>query len=143
MAVNLCRNFFRVIERSLKENGAFLLHTIGSDVSATYTDPWIEKYIFPNGMMPSAKQITKACEGFFSIDDWHNFGRDYDKTIMCWYENFTKNYKSIKVKYDKTFYRMWTYWLLTSAASFRSRSNQLWQILFSIEGSSRKVARFR
>ena len=137
------RNFFEVVRRCLKSDGAFLLHTIGSDISTTSTDPWVEKYIFPNGMMPSAKQITEACEGLFSIADWHNFGTDYDKTIMCWYENFTTNYKLIKEKYDERFYRMWTYWLLISAASFRTKANHLWQILYTAEGSGRKLIGYR
>ena len=137
------KQFFEVVRRCLKKEGAFLLHTIGNDQSTTTADPWINKYIFPNGMMPSPKQITRACEGFFSIDDWHNFGPDYDKTIMCWYQNFTKNYKLLKKKYDERFYRMWTYWLLTSAGSFRARTSHLWQIIFSLEGSGRKLARYR
>jgi len=136
------KTFFKTVNKCLNKDGSFLLHTIGSDISTTHTDPWVEKYIFPNGMMPSPKQITKACEGFFAIDDWHNLDKDYDKTIMCWYENFTKNYKLIKEKYDKRFYRMWTYWLLTSAASFRCRSNRLWQILFSNEGSRKNITTY-
>ena len=119
------------------------MHTIGVDKSYTATDPWINKYIFPNGMVPSSKQITTAMEGLFKIDDWHNFGPDYDKTIMCWYKNFTDHYKSLKHSYDQKFYRMWTYWLLQSAASFRTRSNNLWQILLSKSDSKKLDISFR
>jgi len=137
------REFFEIVRSSLKDNGVFLLHTIGGNESTTTTDPWIEKYIFPNGMMPSASQIAKASEEFFIFDDWQNIGPDYDKTLMCWYENFVNNYGKLKIKYDKQFYRMWTYWLLSSAANFRSRSLQLWQVLFSLEGSERTIKNFR
>ena len=135
--------FFEVVRSCLKEEGAFLLHTIGGNESITTTDPWIEKYIFPNGMMPSAEQIAKASEGIFIFDDWHNIGTHYDKTLMCWHDNFVNNYEKLKDKYDNEFYRMWTYWLLSSAANFRSRSLQLWQVLFSIEGSKRPIQTYR
>ena len=137
------RTYFEVVQHCLKKEGVFLLHTIGVDQSTTSTDPWIEKYIFPNGMMPSSKQITGAIEGLFKIDDWHNFGPDYDKTIMCWHSNFMKHYQSLEHNYDQRFYRMWTYWLLLSAASFRSRSNHLWQILLSQPGSINLSSAFR
>jgi len=135
--------FFEVVRSCLKEEGAFLLHTIGGNESTTTADPWVEKYIFPNGMMPSAEQIAKASEGIFIFDDWHNIGPHYDKTLMCWYDNFVNNYEKLKDKYDNEFYRMWTYWLLSSAANFRSRSLQLWQVLFSIEGSKRPIQNYR
>ena len=54
------RNFFKVIDHCLKDSSLFLLHTIGGNKSVTFLDPWINKSIFPNGMLPSAKQITKA-----------------------------------------------------------------------------------
>jgi len=135
--------FFEVVRSCLKEDGAFLLHTIGGNESTTTADPWVEKYIFPNGMMPSAEQIAKASEGIFIFDDWHNIGPHYDKTLMCWYDNFVNNYEKLKDKYDNEFYRMWTYWLLSSAANFRTRSLQLWQVLFSIEGSKRPIQTHR
>ena len=137
------RTYFEIIHHCLKKEGVFLLHTIGVGQSTTSTDPWVEKYIFPNGMMPSSKQITGAIEGLFKIDDWHNFGPDYDKTIMCWHSNFTKHYQSLKLNYDQRFFRMWTYWLLLSAASFRSGSNHLWQILLSQPGSKNLSSAFR
>jgi len=137
------REFFEIVRSCLKDDGAFLLHTIGGNESTTTTDPWVEKYIFPNGMMPSAEQITKASEGIFIFDDWHNIGPHYDKTLMCWHENFVANYEKLKDKYDNEFYRMWTFWLLSSAANFRSRTLQLWQVLFSLEGSERPIQTYR
>jgi cyclopropane-fatty-acyl-phospholipid synthase len=128
------RTFMKVVHRCLKADGLFLLHTIGGNTSVGSTDPWINKYIFPNSMLPSLKQITSAIEGLFVLEDLHSFGQYYDKTLMAWYDNFTKNWAKLKDAYDNRFYRMWTYYLLSCAGSFRSRRNQLWQIVFSKRG---------
>ncbi len=128
------RDYMKVVHRCLTSDGLFLLHTIAGNTSVNSTDPWINKYIFPNSMLPSAKQITSAAEGVFVLEDWHSFGQYYDKTLMAWYSNFTKNWDKIKDTYDQRFYRMWTYYLLSCAGSFRSRRNQLWQIVFSKKG---------
>jgi len=128
------RLYMEVVDRCLKEGGLFLLHTIGGNVSSTRTDPWIDKYIFPDAMLPSTTQITKAFKGLFVLEDWHNFGTNYDKTLMAWYENFEKHWPELKSKYDERFYRMWKFYLLSSAGSFRSRKNQLWQIVLSKNG---------
>jgi cyclopropane-fatty-acyl-phospholipid synthase len=131
------KNYSRIMEivhRSLKETGRFLLHTIGNKVSSRSTDPWISKYIFPNSLLPSMKQISNAAEGLFVMEDWQNFGAYYDQTLMAWHHNFKKNWDSIKSKYDDSFYRMWEYYLLSSAGSFRARDNQLWQIVFTPKG---------
>jgi len=128
------RTFMKVARRCLKANGLLLLHTIAGNTSVHSTDPWISKYIFPNSMLPSAKQISAASEGILVLEDWHSFGQYYDQTLMAWHQNFTKNWAKIKKMYDDRFYRMWTYYLLSCAASFRSRRNQLWQIVFSRNG---------
>ncbi len=125
------RQFIEIVKHNLKPGGLFLLQTIGSNTSETHIEPWINKYIFPNAMLPSASQISKACEGIFVIEDWHNFGSDYDKTLMTWFENFDHHWPHLKKKYDDQFYRMWKFYLLTSAGSFRARKNQLWQIMLS------------
>lgn len=118
----------------LKDDGLFLLHTIGAAVSRQTNEPWIERYIFPNSMLPSASQIAHAAEKNFIMEDWHNFGADYDKTLMAWYQNFENAWPELADKYGDRFYRMWRFYLLTSAGSFRSRYNQLWQIVFSKQG---------
>jgi len=123
-----------VVKDHLTEDGLFLLHTIGRNRSGTTTDPWISRYIFPNSMLPSARQICAAVEGLFVIEDWHSFGPDYDKTLMCWFQNFSENWDSIKRNYGERFYRMWRYYLLSCAGSFRARQNQLWQIVLSPGG---------
>ncbi|MBI2052461.1 MAG: cyclopropane fatty acyl phospholipid synthase [Candidatus Sungbacteria bacterium] len=129
------RTYMEIMRRCLKDGGFFLLHTIGGNVSTKTTDPWISKYIFPNSMLPSIKQIGKSIEGLFVMEDWHNFGADYDKTLMAWYENFENNWNAIKSNYDERFYRMWKYYLLMCAGSFRTRKNQLWQIVLSKKGA--------
>ncbi len=128
------RRYMRAVHRCLADDGLFLLQTIGANESTTSTDPWIDKYIFPNGMLPSAKQIAASAEGLFVIEDWHNFGADYDKTLMAWHRNFENNWPSLKERYGERFYRMWRYYLLTCAGAFRARRIQLWQIVFSKKG---------
>ena len=128
------RNYMKIVHRSLKDDGLFLLHTIGASKQNFLTDPWIEKYIFPDGFIPSAKRIIKAINGLFIMEDWHNFGADYDKTLMAWYKNFDANWNKLKAKYGDQFYRMWKYYLLCCAGAFRARHNQLWQIVFSKRG---------
>ncbi|MCH7690193.1 MAG: cyclopropane fatty acyl phospholipid synthase [candidate division Zixibacteria bacterium] len=128
------RTFMKVVHRCLDDDGLFLLHTIGEIRSVTVTDPWTEKYIFPGSMLPSTKQLGQATENLFVMEDWHNFGADYDKTLMAWYANFERSWDSIKQNYDDRFFRMWKYFLLSTAGSFRARRNQLWQIVFSKRG---------
>lgn len=128
------RTFFEVVHKCLENDGLFLLHTIGRIKSTKTLDPWTEKYIFPNGMLPSIAQIGLATENLFVMEDWHNFGSDYDKTLRAWYDNFVKNWDHLKSQYSERFFRMWKYYLLTSAASFRTRRNQVWQIVLSKNG---------
>ncbi len=130
------RTYMETVSHLLKEEGLFLLHTIGGNLSQVSVDPWIERYIFPNSMLPSARQITAASEGLFILEDWHNFGADYDKTLMAWHANFVAAWPELCQFYDRRFYRMWCYYLLSCAGSFRARDNQLWQIVFSGTGIS-------
>lgn len=123
-----------VVHKHLNESGIFLLHTIGSNVTSYAGDPWINRYIFPNGMIPSITQIGKAIEPYFVMEDWHNFGAYYDKTLMAWNMNFQTHWNELKSHYNQTFYRMWSYYLLFCAALFRTRQTQLWQIILSKNG---------
>ena len=125
------RTYMKVAARCLADDGIFLLHTIGGNRSVTNTDPWIKKYIFTNSMLPSIKQIADSCEGVFVVEDLHNFGADYDKTLMAWHSNIEKNWKKLSTQYTERFHRMWSYYLLACAGSFRARKNQLWQIVLS------------
>jgi cyclopropane-fatty-acyl-phospholipid synthase len=128
------RTYFSVVRKVLASDGLFLLHTIGRNTSTDANDPWIERYIFPNSMLPSMAQITSASEGLWVTEDWHGLGGDYDRTLMCWYENFERHWSEIAASYGERFRRMWRFWLLSSAAAFRARRNQLWQIVLSPSG---------
>jgi cyclopropane-fatty-acyl-phospholipid synthase len=126
--------FMQVVNRCLKDDGLFLLHTIGNRYSVTYSELWINKYIFPYSMIPSIAQIAKAAEDFFVIEDLHNFGQYYDLTLMAWLKNFEENWHKLKSKYGEKFYRVWKYFLCCCAGSFRARHLQLWQFVFSKNG---------
>lgn len=123
--------FFDSVQHLLADDGLFLLHTIGDYETNNHSDPWLDKYIFPNAKLPSARQIITAAEARFLIEDWHNFGPDYDRTLMAWWDNFDAAWPQLQDKYDERFYRMWKYYLMSCAGFFRSRQGQLWQLVLS------------
>ena len=128
------RNFvayMNAVRSVLKPDGLFLLHTVGSDVTVHHNDPWFDRYIFPNGMLPSIAQIGASIEGRFTMEDWHNFGHDYSRTLVAWYEKFDRDWPEPK---DAVFYRMWKYYLLCSAGQFSARRLQLWQLVLAHQG---------
>lgn len=133
--------FMRVAARCLKPGGLCLLHTIGANVSTRSCDPWITKYIFPNGMLPSIAQIARAAEGILVMEDWHNLGPHYDPTLMAWLENFRSAWPRLKAHYGEAFRRMWEYYLQSCAGAFRARDIQLWQIVFSTPGTAQPRCR--
>jgi len=126
--------YMDVVNRNLDDDGLFLLHTIGSNITTTTTNAWINKYIFPNGMLPSIVQISKAFEGKFVMEDWHNFGAYYYPTLLAWHQNFNQHWDELKSSYDERFRRMWNFYLLYSAGGFKSCILQLWQIVLSKNG---------
>ncbi len=121
--------FFETVRRVLRREGLFLLHTIGKPRTERHYDPWIDRYIFPNGRLPSVVQLARALEGRFAIEDWHNFGPDYDRTLMAWWARFDRAWPRLEAHYGPRFYRMWKYYLHASAGLFRSRRGQLWQLV--------------
>ncbi|WP_438970455.1 cyclopropane fatty acyl phospholipid synthase [Methylophaga sp.] len=123
--------YFDTVNRLLKDSGLFLLHTIGIYKTIHRVDPWIDKYIFRNGKIPSAEQISSALNQRLIIEDWHNFGDDYYLTLMAWWENFDAAWPDISHHYDERFYRMWKYYLHCCAGFFKARQGQLWQIVLS------------
>jgi cyclopropane-fatty-acyl-phospholipid synthase len=128
------KNFCRIVHPCLKDDGLFLLHTIGNVMSQRSGDPWLEKHIFPNGMLPSIKQLGASFEELFVLEDWHSFGAYYDNTLMSWHQNFISHWHELQPKYDEKFFRMWNYYLLSCAGAFRARKMQLWQIVLSKRG---------
>ena len=131
------RTFMDVVRSLLKEDGLFVLHTIGANRTVYSCDPWFDKYIFPNGMLPSIRQIGSAIEHQFIMEDWQNLGTDYEKTLLYWYRNFEKNWQKLKSNYSDRFFRMWRYYLLSMAGGFRARHIQVWQIVLSPLGSTK------
>jgi len=115
----------------LADDGLFLLHTIGRSGHIAGADPWIDKYIFPNGVLPAMRQIVASAQKHFTIEDWHNFGADYDKTLLAWHDNFEKAWPELKEKYGEKFHRRFRYYLLSCAAAFRARDIHLWQIVLT------------
>ncbi len=129
------RRFFEIVRGCLAPDGLALLHSIGRNRSATSADLWVRKYIFPDAMLPSASQLSAAIEGIFVIEDWHNFSADYDRTLLAWYQNFEDGWEQLRERgYDERFRRMWRFYILASAARFRARRNQLWQLVLSERG---------
>jgi len=133
------RTYFEVMERCLKDDGIYLLHTIGMNHSNLPTVIGCShKYIFPNGQFPYYLELMKGTEGLFIMEDWHNFSQDYEKTLVAWRENFRQNWPKIEDQYGKRFYRMWTFYLSFAASIFKSRKGQLWQIVLSKDGLRRE-----
>ncbi|AOP42972.1 cyclopropane fatty acyl phospholipid synthase [Edwardsiella piscicida] len=126
--------YFAVARRNLKDDGLFLLHTIGANHTTPDVDPWINKYIFPNGCLPSLRHIADASEARFVMEDWHNLGADYDRTLMAWQQRFNAAWPQLKANYSARFFRMFNYYLAACAGAFRARDIQLWQVLFSPQG---------
>lgn len=123
--------YFDVVDRNLKPDGLFLLHTIGSKKTDDNVDPWINKYIFPNGCLPSVRHIAVASEPHFVMEDWHNIGADYDTTLMAWQTRFLQSWPEIADNYSERFKRMFIYYLNACAGAFRARDIHLWQVVFS------------
>jgi len=135
------RTYMKTVYRTLKDDGIAFIQTIGENVSTTICNAWTNKYIFPNGMLPPISLLAKAMENLFVMEDWHNFGPDYDKTLMSWYANFEKAWPRLKEKYNERFRRMWHFYLLGSAGTFRSRRSQLWQIVMTKTGTKQPNCR--
>lgn len=128
------KTFFEIVNKCLYDDGIFLLHTIGNNKSIKTLNLWTNKYIFPNGIVPSIAQLGSAIESLFVMEDWHNIGIDYDKTLMAWHQNFINNWEKIKDQHSGRFYKMWVYYLLSSAAAFRARNIHVWQIVLTKKG---------
>lgn len=131
------KNYAKLLNLSrsmIKDDGIFLLHSIGGNISVNFCEPWINKYIFPRGMLPSLKQMGKAFEHRFIVEDWQNFGAYYENTLLSWHRNFNDHWPELKDQYDERFRRMMNYYLLSCAGGFRARSMQLWQFVLTPTG---------
>lgn len=128
------RIFMQVLRRCLADDGLVLLHTIGRNEAGHGTDPWIHKYVFPNGELPTVAQIGRACERLFVVEDLHNFGADYDRTLMAWQQRFEAAWPRFAERLGERLHRQWRYYLLSCAGAFRARDIQLWQWVLSPPG---------
>jgi cyclopropane-fatty-acyl-phospholipid synthase len=125
------REYMQKVAEVLKEGGLSMVHTIGANSPGKMGDPWITKYIFPNSNLPAIEEIDRSARDLFVMEDWHNFGPYYNTTLRAWFDNFDAAWSELKEQYSERFYRMWTYYLRSTAAAFRARDIQLWQIVFS------------
>ena len=131
--------FMETCAHLLHRQGLMLLHTIGTNTSTSRHDPWIDKYIFPNGELPSCAQIARNAEDWFVCEDLHNFGPDYARTLRAWDRHFVTHWSQLSDRYDQRFHRMWRYYLNACAGAFQARDIQLWQWVFSHAGGREEV----
>ncbi|MBX3023778.1 cyclopropane fatty acyl phospholipid synthase [bacterium] len=137
------RTYFDVVRRCLRAGGLFLLHSIGGPTDSVAGDPWISRYIFPNSHLPSVRTLCAGIGNAFVIEDWHNFGADYDRTLLAWERNVVTQWPALRHRYDQRFLRTWRYYLLSCAGAFRARRNQLWQLVLSPDGVAGGYASIR
>jgi cyclopropane-fatty-acyl-phospholipid synthase len=130
------RGYMQLVDRLLAPGGVAFVHTIAGNVPRAHIEPWFDKYIFPNAVLPTLARLASAMEGIFIPEDVHNIGEDYDRTLMEWWRNFDAAWPTLRARYGDTFYRRWKYYLLSCAGAFRSRSQQLFQIVMTRRGTS-------
>ncbi|MCF7992160.1 MAG: cyclopropane fatty acyl phospholipid synthase [Thiohalocapsa sp.] len=137
------RTFFDATAQLLADDGLMLLHTIGRHDSTAHTDAWIDRHVFPGGKLPSLAQIGRAIEGRFIVEDWHNVGPDYDRTLLAWWENLRRAWKpqGLAARYGDAGLRHWRYYLLACAGFFRARHGQLWQVVLCKQGRRERYRR--
>lgn len=134
------KTFMRQVRKLLKPGGRCVLHTIGTDLPYPSQDAWYDKYIFPNGELPSFSSIEAASHALLRRLDFHEFDTmDYPRTLRIWYDNFVAAWPDIQklhIRFDDRFFRMWEYYLLVVAAAFQVRRMLLWQFVFCRQGDS-------
>jgi cyclopropane-fatty-acyl-phospholipid synthase len=135
------RSYFELVDRCLAPEGVAFVHTIGGNRTTAHIEPWFDKYIFPNAVLPTLAALITAMQGIFIPEDVHNIGEHYDPTLMAWWHQFDAAWPRLEAKYGKTFYRMWKYYLLSCAGGFRARETQLFQIVFTRMGTAAPAGR--
>ena len=126
--------FFETAKGCLKDDGWMLLQTQGKSNRQRLLDAWNDKYIYPQGYLPRLDEVTQASEAHFVVEDVHNIGADHDRTLLHWHQRFEMAWPQLRLSHDERFYRMWRFHLLSSAASFRTRHHQMWQLVLSPKG---------
>lgn len=136
------RAYMEVVDRCLSPGGVALVHTIAGNRKRRLSDPWVRRYIFPEALLPTIAQLGQAMEGLLVLEDVHNFGPDYDRTLLAWNERFEAAWPELESRYDERFRRMWRYYLLSCAASSRARDLQLLQLVMTRTGTPRPDCRY-
>ena len=134
------RAYMELAARLLNPGGVVFMHTIGGAGTRTHIDPWFDKYIFPNAVVPTLGQLVTAMEEVLVPEDIQNIGPHYDRTLMAWWQNFDAAWPTLRPRYGDRFYRMWRFYLLISAAYFRAREHNLYQIVATPVGASQPPA---
>lgn len=123
--------FLDNVKAVLKEKGLFLLHFISGHKEGG-RDPWIDKYIFPGGVLPTLREIiSKGGDRRFHTIDVESLRRHYVKTLICWHDNFTKEEDKVREMFDERFVRMWRLYLLACAANFHVGGIDIHEVLFT------------
>ena len=121
--------FFESMNRLLKNDGIFLLHTIGVVDKPSPPNKFINKYIFPGGVCPSFSQIIQPIEKTgLIVSDTETLIRHYDKTLENWLERFLEKRQEVKDLFDEKFVKMWEFYLASCAAAFRYRDLAVFQL---------------
>jgi cyclopropane-fatty-acyl-phospholipid synthase len=129
------RGYMELCARRVAPGGIIFMHTIGGNQVRAQIDPWFHKYIFPNAVIPTLGQLTTAMEKILVAEDVQNIGPHYDRTLMAWWQNFDAAWPDLRARYGDTFYRQWKFYLLSSAAAFRARYLNLYQIVATVTGA--------
>jgi cyclopropane-fatty-acyl-phospholipid synthase len=135
------RGYMKLVDRCLAPGGVAFVHTIAGLRPKTNMEPWFHKYIFPNAVLPTLGQLTAAMDDLFVPEDVHNIGEHYVPTLMAWWERFDRAWPQLRGRYSESFYRMWKYYLLVSAAAFRARNHQLYQLVMTRKGTPQPTCR--
>jgi cyclopropane-fatty-acyl-phospholipid synthase len=121
--------FFRTCRERLAEDGVMLLHTIGCSDAPSVTNPWITRYVFPGGHLPSLSDIAKAAErSGLIITDVEVLRLHYAQTLQAWRVNFHARWDEASKLFDERFCRMWDYYLAMSEAAFRYEGVVVFQL---------------
>ena len=130
--------FYRVVEDRLNDDGIFVLQAITGDTWSRTSDRrldeyslWLVTYIFPDGYLPTQRELSGCGSTSLRIEDWQSFGQDYDRTLLAWADNFANHWDELKNRYDEAFRRRWEFYLCGCAAAFRANRFDVCQIVYS------------
>ena len=129
VGVNHYDAFFRKSAQLLSPDGVMVLHSIGRSEGPNVTSPWIEKYIFPGGYVPSLSEVLPRIEKYgLLVTDIEILRLHYAETLKAWRERFLAHREEVERIYDRRFVRMWEFYLAASEMSFREQDRMVFQI---------------